>query len=93
VNEVRITFSNGIMRAVCSDALEAVLAPMGLEFTDQTAPAAGEYTVSRASHVERSVGGWFADMAPVAGPVLGPFPTRQTALDAEVAWLRQNRGL
>lgn len=57
-------------------------------------------TVRRASHVEPeevvvfdSLPGndtgvrWQADMGPVGGPVLGPFKTRQEALDAEHAWL------
>jgi hypothetical protein len=30
---------------------------------------------------------WFADLLPSDGPVLGPFDTRQAALDAEVEWL------
>ena len=33
---------------------------------------------------------WFADMTPVRGPVLGPYETRQNALDAETAWLLEN---
>lgn len=50
---------------------------------------AGQGHVTRASHVEpTSQGGWAADLGPVGGPVLGPFPLRQQALDAEVAWLR-----
>lgn len=65
----------------------------------------GEAIVARASHVEpHARGGWFADMSPVGGPVLGkngaigdvdvtwndvePFKTRAEALAAEVAWLR-----
>jgi len=45
----------------------------------------------RASHVEplRAGGGWSADMAPVGGPVLGPFATRAAALAAERAWLAE----
>ena len=31
---------------------------------------------------------WYAAMA--GGPVLGPYDTRQAALDAEVGWLNQN---
>lgn len=31
---------------------------------------------------------WWADLLPSNGPVLGPFESRQEALDAEVAWLR-----
>jgi len=54
----------------------------------------GDATVTRASHVEPAArGGWEADMGPSDGPVLGPFKLRSEALDAEVAWLRENRGL
>ncbi len=50
--------------------------------------------ITRASHVEPGPdGGWTADMAPVGGGVLGPFPRRADALQAEQAWLRQERGL
>lgn len=49
--------------------------------------------------------GWLADMRPVGGPLLHDgyeprrpgvkraFRTRQAALDAERAWLREHRGL
>lgn len=57
----------------------------------------GKATISRASHVEpgdpakgQNPLQWYADMAPSSGPVLGPFETRQSALDAEVAWINQN---
>lgn len=58
--------------------------------------------VRRASHVEPEQVGWpltcvgslpggtvrwQADMGPSGGPTLGPFETRQAALDAEHAWL------
>ncbi len=33
------------------------------------------------------VGFWYADLAPVGGPVLGPFLKRSTALEAELDWL------
>lgn len=56
----------------------------------------GESKVSRASHVEpsRDQHGnncWVADMSPSSGPELGPFYTRQEALDAEVEWLHVNK--
>lgn len=35
--------------------------------------------------------GWWADCSPSAGPVLGPFVDRDTALQAETTWLRDNR--
>jgi len=48
-------------------------------------------SITRASHVEPTTDGqWTADLSPVGGPVLGPFALRQTALDEEVAWLKQN---
>jgi hypothetical protein len=48
----------------------------------------GNPSIRRASHVEPTEEGqWTADMAPVQGPVLGPFPTRGEALAAEKAWL------
>jgi hypothetical protein len=48
----------------------------------------GRLTISRGSHVEPDdAGQWFADLAPVAGPKLGPFPHRSGALAAERRWL------
>jgi hypothetical protein len=48
----------------------------------------GEPRVERASHVEPDAQGfWWADLSPVAGPLLGPFSRRSQALHAESAWL------
>ena len=48
----------------------------------------GPLTIRRGSHVEPDEHGhWWADLAPVAGPRLGPFASRRAALAAEVAWL------
>jgi len=48
----------------------------------------GQLSISRGSHVEPdSTGRWFADLAPVAGPRLGPFQRRSEALAAESQWL------
>jgi len=48
----------------------------------------GKLTIKRASHVEPDAsGGWWADMAPVHGPRLGPFKVRSEALEAEHGWL------
>ena len=48
----------------------------------------GRLTISRGSHVEPDEAGrWSADLAPVGGPQLGPFPHRSDALNAEAAWL------
>ena len=54
--------------------------------------ALGAVSIRRASHVEPADGGtWFADLAPVAGPRLGPFGRRSEALAAEAAWLTAHR--
>ena len=48
----------------------------------ETIPLAvlGEMTVRRASHVEPDANlRWWADLAPVAGPLLGPFDRRSQA--------------
>jgi len=48
----------------------------------------GPLKISRGSHVEpTSLGQWTADLSPVQGPVLGPFPNRTAALAAEREWL------
>jgi hypothetical protein len=48
----------------------------------------GSMSIARASHVEPDPAGrWLADLAPVGGPVLGPFALRSEALAAERAWL------
>ena len=48
----------------------------------------GKLQITRASHVEPDRDGfWWADLGPVAGPVLGPFMNRTKALQAERGWL------
>lgn len=48
----------------------------------------GELSIRRASHVEPDdQGRWWADLAPVEGPTLGPFDRRTAALSAERRWL------
>lgn len=52
----------------------------------------GDAETRRASNVEPTEDGkhWTADMSPIAGETitLGPFSTRQEALDAEAKWVR-----
>jgi hypothetical protein len=51
----------------------------------------GRLSIQRASHVEPDESGlWFADLAPVDGPRLGPFCCRSEALAAELIWLEAN---
>lgn len=48
----------------------------------------GTFSIRRASHVEPDgQGQWWADLAPMQGPRLGPFALRSAALAAEEAWL------
>ncbi len=48
----------------------------------------GPLVIDRASHVEPdALGRWLADLAPVGGPVLGPYERRSEALAAEADWL------
>jgi len=72
--------------------MELVIAPGGTirciydEAVDLA--ALGTLDIRRASTVEPDAAGeWWADMAPVGGPKLGPFHRRSLALAAEVAWL------
>lgn len=51
----------------------------------------GRVAIERASHVEPDdVGAWWADLAPVSGPRLGPYARRSDALAAEVGWLTEH---
>jgi hypothetical protein len=51
----------------------------------------GVLSIRRASHVEPDGDGrWWADLAPLGGPRLGPFPQRSLALAAEEIWLERN---
>ena len=47
--------------------------------------------IVRASHVEPDENGqWWANLAPVQGPPLGPFAQRTLALAAEKEWLEEH---
>ena len=53
--------------------------------------ALGRPASTRASHVEPDAEGqWWADLSPVEGPSLGPYPRRTEALGAEHNWLEAN---
>ena len=72
--------------------MQLVVAPAGdircIYGEDLALHALGRLSITRASHVEPDAEGyWWADMAPVAGPVLGPYSSRSDALFAERAWL------
>jgi hypothetical protein len=82
MSEVRITVQDdGKLEFIYDDALADLL-------------TLGPSVTVRASEVEPCAGGWQADMRRQDGcTILGPFPLRQQAIDAEVAWLRTHRGL
>ena len=51
----------------------------------------GRLSIYRASHVEPDdQGQWWADLAPVSGPRLGPYARRSDALSAEQRWLESH---
>jgi hypothetical protein len=69
-----IVDSKGDVRGLYAEAID--LAVLGAVF------------IRRASHVEPDDDGlWWADLAPVHGPRLGPFRCRSAALHAESHWL------
>ena len=75
--------------------MELVIDPAGqiraLYGEDLDLAALGRPKLFRASHVEPDrEGRWHADLRPLIGPVLGPFPRRGEALAAEVAWLEEH---
>jgi hypothetical protein len=72
-----IVDSHGAVRCIYSEVIDLA--------------ALGSPLITRASHVEPDQQGrWLADLAPVGGPVLGPFPRRSQALTVESAWLEAN---
>lgn len=73
-----IIADNGDVRSIYDDETADFLRTLGIVST------------RRASHVEPAADGWTADMAPVGGPVLGPFRTRAQALEAEAAWILEH---
>jgi hypothetical protein len=65
---------HGVVRCVYGEAID--LAVLGL------------MQIRRASQVEPdAVGNWWAELAPIGGPRLGPFKKRSQALTAESQWL------
>ena len=66
--------SNGDVRCVYAEAIDL--------------NSLGPVSITRGAHVEPDDHGrWLADLAPVNGPRLGPFPQRSDALKAEADWL------
>jgi hypothetical protein len=74
---IRLVIKNGVIECIYDDALVPLF--------DQ----AESVETSRASNVEPDGCHWQADLSPVNGPILSGFTTRQSALDAEVAYLNE----
>jgi hypothetical protein len=75
--------------------MEIIISPRGhaLAVYDEAIDLAtlGQVVIRRSSHVEPDEQGrWYADLAPVSGPRLGPFVLRSQALAAEQAWLAEH---
>ncbi|MCA8990317.1 MAG: hypothetical protein KDA78_21910 [Planctomycetaceae bacterium] len=75
--------------------MQLVISPQGELRTlyDETLDLSplGPLSIQRGSHVEPTTDGrWTADLAPVNGPLLGPYRKRSQALLAEQEWLLQH---
>jgi hypothetical protein len=52
---------------------------------------AGVSTIQRASFLTQQTDGqWLANLEPVKGPILGPFATRDLAIEAERDWINHH---
>ena len=78
IREIQIRVGAGQLRYIYND----VLLPL---------TALGDVKIQRASHVEPVGSEWFADLSPIGGPLLGPFQLRESALQAEVAWIHKHK--
>jgi hypothetical protein len=69
--------ANGVIRCLYDESLDLT--------------ALGALTIARASHVEPDpTGEWWAELAPVGGPRLGPYARRSEAIAAERQWLEEH---
>jgi hypothetical protein len=88
----------GPPRALYSEAAQALLAPVGdmqirrvsyVEPTDSLSDAATAW-LSKHHTGPLPPNAWWADLTLVRGPVLGPFNTRDYALQEEIDWLHEH---
>lgn len=92
---IRNRFTRPECRGTPCDAVIMVIRPGGeivaLHSDEYDFRSLGTSRIRRASHVEPDEqGAWTADLAPVGGPKLGPFPKRSGALRAEREWLERH---
>lgn len=77
--------TDGTVECIYSDAALPILQALVIDPKDVVRQT------HRASIVDPHPDGWPADMSPSGHDVrLGPYPTRQEALDAEATWLDKN---
>ena len=93
-NTQKVLLGREHCRARMREEIQIVISGDRLRFIHQDdlaeAMQVGNVATFRASHVEPGEDGWNIDLRPVNGPVLGPFTRRDTALQAEAKWLREN---
>lgn len=91
-----IVTAQGTLRHLYSDDLAAITASVGrqriqrashVEPFNELDAAATAWIRQNCSQLP-SHGGWWANLQAVDGPILGPFETRASALQAEIDWLR-----
>lgn len=99
-NNVQLIISKrGLVRAICTDQTLSVLKHISndqiavkrashVEWATGISKAAKAWLQQHISIVP--VDGWWADLLPSGGPVLGPFNTHAEAIAAELRWLRDN---
>ena len=89
---------SGGVRALYSPVAQALLAPLGdiqirrasrVEPTGSLSPEALSWLTEH-NDGELPPNTWWADLLPVDGPVLGPFNTRDYALQEEIEWLHEH---
>jgi hypothetical protein len=102
-NSVQLIISaKGLVRAICTDQTLSVLKHISndqvdvkrashVEWSTGISAAANSWLLSNRDDCTAAIpAGWWADLLPSGGPVLGPFNTHADAIAAELAWLHDN---
>jgi hypothetical protein len=96
--EIRVS-RDGSVRAIYSDRTAPLLASVGqvtvrrashVEPLEDLSIEARAWLAQHGTVIPTALS-WWADLLPVNGPVLGPFPARDAALAAELVWLEENK--
>lgn len=94
----------GLVRAICTDQTLSFLQKLSnneidvrrashVEWSTGIRPEAVQWLiVNRTDCATGNISaGWWADLLPSDGPVLGPFNTHIEAIEAELNWLKENQ--